>query len=55
MKQNKICKYCIYRVKGECYFNPPAVIGIGYDIVTVRPSVRDNDRCAQWKIHPKFE
>lgn len=55
MKQNKICKYCIYRVRGECYFNPPTVIGIGYDVLTVRPKVDDDDRCAQWKIHPRFE
>lgn len=54
MKQ-KICKYCIYKVRGECYFNPPTVIAIGYDVLTVRPKVDDDDRCAQWKIHPKFE
>ena len=51
----KVCGNCLYRVYGQCYYNPPTVVFADYHAVAVHPPVKEDDRCSKFVVHPKKE
>ena len=50
----KVCGNCLYRVYGQCYYNPPAVVFADYHAVAVHPPVKEDDRCSKFEVHPRI-
>lgn len=56
-KESRTCKYCKYKARGCCFYNPPTCIFLPapeYRFVSAYPPVDDEDRCSKWERNPRL-